>query len=81
MLWKWLPAQRRFPAPAELAELVVATARRGQAPRGDAHRPDVADRDAYRGEILGGLADAGEEVLHVFLEGGRRGAPGASMPA
>ena len=25
-------------------------------------------RDAYRAEILGGLADAGEEVLHVFLE-------------
>jgi hypothetical protein len=25
-------------------------------------------RDAYRTEILGGLAHAGEEVLHVFLE-------------
>jgi hypothetical protein len=25
-------------------------------------------RDAYRAEILGGLAGAGEEVLHVFLE-------------
>src|SRR5204863_5255029 len=25
-------------------------------------------RDAYRAEILGGLADAGEEVLHVFLD-------------
>ena len=25
-------------------------------------------RDAYRAEILGGLADAGEEILHVFLE-------------
>ena len=25
-------------------------------------------RDAYRAEILGGLAAAGEEVLHVFLE-------------
>jgi len=25
-------------------------------------------RDTYRVEILGGLADAGEEVLHVFLE-------------
>ncbi|HEY6312095.1 MAG TPA: hypothetical protein VIY52_15000 [Streptosporangiaceae bacterium] len=25
-------------------------------------------RDAYRAEILGGLDDAGEEVLHVFLE-------------
>jgi hypothetical protein len=24
-------------------------------------------RDAYRAEILGGLADAGEDVLHVFL--------------
>ena len=25
-------------------------------------------RDTYRAEILGGLAGAGEEVLHVFLE-------------
>jgi hypothetical protein len=25
-------------------------------------------RDAYRAEILGGLAGAGEDVLHVFLE-------------
>jgi hypothetical protein len=25
-------------------------------------------RDSYRAEILGGLADAGEKVLHVFLE-------------
>jgi hypothetical protein len=25
-------------------------------------------RDAYRAEILGGLADASEDVLHVFLE-------------
>ena len=25
-------------------------------------------RDGYLAEILGGLADAGEEVLHVFLE-------------
>ncbi len=25
-------------------------------------------RDAYRTKILGGLADAGEDVLHVFLE-------------
>lgn len=25
-------------------------------------------RDGYRAEILDGLADAGEEVLHVFLD-------------
>jgi hypothetical protein len=25
-------------------------------------------RDTYRDEILGGLTDAGERVLHVFLE-------------
>ena len=25
-------------------------------------------RDDYRNEILGGLTDAGEEVLHVFLD-------------
>jgi hypothetical protein len=24
-------------------------------------------RDAYRAQILGGLADAGEKILHVFL--------------
>ena len=42
MLWKMDAAPRRFPAPAELA----GTGRRNgtvaaQAPRGDAHRPDV----------------------------------------
>jgi hypothetical protein len=31
-------------------------------------RSDVACPRRYRAEILGGLADAGEEVLHVFLE-------------
>ncbi len=30
--------------------------------------PTSLVRDAFRTEVLGGLADAGEEVLHVFLE-------------
>jgi hypothetical protein len=62
------PAKRGFPAPAELAGLVVATAmslRRHHAQT--LIFPMSLTRDAYRAEVLGGLADAGEEVLHVFL--------------
>jgi D-serine deaminase-like pyridoxal phosphate-dependent protein len=60
------PAGRcRQPPP----ELVVATALALR--RHHADTPIVLMsliRDAYRAEILSGLADAGEEVLHVFLE-------------
>jgi adenylylsulfate kinase-like enzyme len=68
-LWKWVPRNEDFQDLASWRELVVATAlslRR--------HHADVLIvpmslvRDGYRDEILGGLADAGEQVLHVFLD-------------
>ena len=76
-------------------ELVVATALSLRRHHADTLVvPMSLIRDAYRVEILGGLADAGEEVLHVFLEadagalreriearGGIPGGPGANRPA
>jgi hypothetical protein len=50
-------------------ELVVATALSLRRHHADTLIvPMSLIRVAYRAEILGGLADAGEEVLHVFLE-------------
>jgi hypothetical protein len=69
MLWKWLPSDGDFQHMASWRELVVATAlslRRHHAKT--LIVPMSLIRGAYRAEILGGLADAGEEVLHVFLE-------------
>ena len=69
MLWKWLPPNGDFQHLPSWRELVVATAlslRRHHAKT--LIVPMSLIRDAYRAEILGGLADAGEEVLHVFLE-------------
>ena len=69
MLWKWLPSDGDFQHMASWRELVVATAvtlRRHHA--GTLIVPMSLIRDAYRAEILGGLADAGEQVVHVFLE-------------
>jgi predicted kinase len=69
MLWKWLPPNDDFQDLPSWRELVVATAlslRRHHAET--LIVPMSVIRDAYRAEILGGLADAGEEVLHVFLE-------------
>jgi hypothetical protein len=69
MLWKWLPPNGDFQHLPSWRELVVATAvavRRHHADR--LIVPMSLIRDAYRAEILGGLADAGEDVLHVFLE-------------
>ena len=69
MLWKWLPPDGDFQHLASWRELVVATAlslRRHHAET--LIVPMSLIRDAYRAEILGALADAGEEVLHVFLE-------------
>ena len=67
-LWKWLPPNDDFQDLASWRELVVATAvslRKHHA--GTLVVPMSLVRDDYRTEILGGLADAGEEVLHVFL--------------
>ena len=69
MLWKWMPPNGDFQYLPSWRELVVATAlslRRHHAET--LIVPMSLIRDAYRAEILGGLADAGEEVLHVFLE-------------
>jgi hypothetical protein len=69
MLWKWNRPNGDFQHLPSWRELVVATAlslRRHHAET--LIVPMSLIRDAYRAEILGGLADAGEEVLHVFLE-------------
>ena len=69
MLWKWMPPNGDFQHLPSWRELVVATAlslRRHHTQT--LIVPMSLIRDAYRAEILGGLADAGEEVLHVFLE-------------
>jgi predicted kinase len=68
MLWKWMPPNGDFQHLPSWRELVVATAvslRRHHAQT--LIVPMSLIRDAYRTEILGGLADAGQEVLHVFL--------------
>ena len=69
MLWKCVPPNGDFQHLASWRELVVATAlslRRHHAEM--LIVPMSLIRDGYRAEILGGLADAGEDVLHVFLE-------------
>jgi len=69
MLWKWMRPNGDFQHLPSWRELVVATAlslRRHHAETLIVSMSLI--RDAYRAEILGGLADAGEGVLHVFLE-------------
>src|ERR1043165_741546 len=69
MLWKGIQPNGVFQPRPGWRELVVATTlslRRHHAET--LIVPMSLIRDAYRAEILGGLADAGEEVLHVFLE-------------
>ncbi len=69
MLWKWLPRNDDFQDLPSWREMVVATALSLRRHHADTLIvPMSLVRDAYRVEILGGLADAGEEVLHVFLE-------------
>lgn len=68
MLWKWMPPNGDFQHLPSWRELVVATAlalRRHHS--NTLIVPMSLVRGAYRDEILGGLGDAGEEVLHVFL--------------
>jgi len=69
MLWKWMPPNDDFQDLPSWRELVIATALSLRRHHADTLIvPMSLIRDAYRAEILGGLADAGEEVLHVFLE-------------
>ena len=69
MLWKWMRPDGDFQHLPSWRELVVATALSLRRHHADTLIvPMSLIRDAYRAEILGGLADAGEEVLHVFLE-------------
>ena len=69
MLWKWLPPTDDFQDLPSWRELVVATALSLRKHHADTLIvPMSLIRDTYRAEILGGVADAGEQVLHVFLE-------------
>jgi len=69
MLWKWTPRDGDFQHLPSWRELVVATGLSLRRHHADTLIvPMSLIRDAYREEILGGLADAGETVLHVFLE-------------
>ena len=69
MLWKWLPQDGDFQHLPSWRELVIATAVSLRRHHADTLIvPMSLIREAYRNEILGGLADAGEQVLHVFLE-------------
>jgi predicted kinase len=69
MLWKWMRPNGDFQHLPSWRELVVATALSLRRHHADTLIvPMSLIRDAYRAEILSGLTDAGEEVLHVFLE-------------
>jgi predicted kinase len=69
LLWKWIPPNDDFQDLPSWRELVVATALSLRRHHADTLIvPMSLVRDAYRAEILGGLAAAGEEVLHVFLD-------------
>jgi len=69
MLWKWMPPHGDFQHLPSWRELVVATALSLRRHHADTLIVRMSlIRDAYRAEILGGLADVGEQVLHVFLE-------------
>ena len=82
MLWKWMPPNGDFQHLPSWRELVVATALSLRRHHADTLIvPMSLIRDAYRAEILGGLAHAGEEVLHVFLEADVACSGSGSMPA
>jgi len=69
MLWKWMRPNGDFQHLPSWRELAVATALSLRRHHADTLIvPMSLIRGAYRAENLGGLADAGEEVLHVFLE-------------
>jgi len=69
MLWKWIDPTDDFQDLASWRELVIATAL--SLLRHDTDTlivPMSLIRDDYRDEILGGFAEAGEDLLHVFLD-------------
>jgi gluconate kinase len=67
-LWKWVPRNDDFQDLPSWRELVIATALSLRKHHADTLIvPMSLLRQAYRDEILGGLAGAGEQVLHVFL--------------
>jgi predicted kinase len=69
MLWKWMPPNGDFQHLPSWRELVVTTALSLRRHHADTLIvPMSLIRAAHRAEILGGLAHAGEDVLHVFLE-------------
>jgi predicted kinase len=69
MLWKWMRPDGDFQHLPSWRELVIATALSLRRHHADTLIvPMTLIRDGYRAEILDGLADAGEEVLHVFLD-------------
>ncbi|MBO0803046.1 MAG: AAA family ATPase [Nocardiopsaceae bacterium] len=69
MLWKWIQPNGDFQHLPSWRELVVATALSLRRHHADTLIvPMSLIRAPYRTEILGGLADADEDVLHVFLE-------------
>ena len=69
MLWRWMRPNGDFQDLPSWRELVVATAVSLRRHHADTLIvPMTLIRDAYQAEILEGLAGAGEEVLHVFLE-------------
>ena len=68
MLWKWIRPNGDFQHLPSWRELTVATALTLRRHHADTLIvPMSLLRDAYRAEILGALAEAGEQVLHVFL--------------
>jgi len=69
MLWKFMRPNGDFQHLPSWRELVVATALSLRRHHADTLIvPMTLIRDAYRAEILGGLTDSGEDVLHVFLQ-------------
>ncbi|MUM18524.1 ATP-binding protein [Mycobacterium sp. CBMA271] len=69
MLWKWLSPNDDFQHLPSWRELVVATAISLRKHHADTLIvPMSLIRQAYRDQILRGLADAGQDVLHIFLE-------------
>jgi gluconate kinase len=72
-LWKWgVPASDDFQDLASWRELVVAVARSLRRHHAETLIvPMTLIQDDYQSEILGGLANAGEEILHVFLDANR----------